>query len=159
MWILPIILYAQNTLSVSRFSTLKDQNKYYILEREKNNALAITTKCGQYNFIEYNDSLLIIGCHLAGTFKCSVSNLSEEGKSKIVACNAEVVNVGHIDTSVCLKLQFNELTETTTRIIMNRISYEKSIDTFYATKTGFINHFKKLELRCNKKAELYQVTF
>lgn len=83
MWISPIILYAQNTLSVGRFSTLKDQNNYYILEREKNNALAITTKCGQHNFIEYNDSLLIIGYHLAGTFKCSVSNLSEEGKVKL----------------------------------------------------------------------------
>lgn len=128
-------------------------NKYYFLEEQKNKSFAITSKCGLYNFLNYDDSSLTIIYHSAGAFEYKISKVSLEQEAKTIICNAEVANVGHIDTTVVLKLRFDEMTETMTRIIINKIDYKETNDTIYATKERFIKHYKQLELECDKKVK------
>lgn len=129
------------------------ENKYYILEKQRDGLFAITTKCGLYSYINYNDSLLLISYHLAGAFEYKISKVSLEQEAKIISCAAEVVNIGYVDTTVSLKLRFDEITKVTTRIIMNKIDYKESNDTIYATKEKFFKEYKQIDLECDKKVK------
>lgn len=128
-------------------------SKYYILEKQSNNSFVITRKCGLYSFISFKDSLLEISYHLSGTFEYRILKIDSVQNQKTITCNAEYINIGHVDTTVILKLRFDKFTETTTRIIMNKTDYKEVSDTIYATKEIFLNNYKLIELECDKKAQ------
>lgn len=121
---------------------------YYLLEKQHDNELVITRKCGLYNYLTYNDTLLEIGYHGRGAYRYKINRRLQQGHERTLFCKGEYEGPEHLDTTVSVILHLKAFNTKSLQAVMRMESYNITVDTFFITPALYIDKFKLVELEC-----------
>jgi hypothetical protein len=126
--------------------------KYFILDRQ-GDKFVLTEKCHVLSELSFDDSIFTMekSYQVSGTCWYQIAKIDSSRKQKIILSNSEIVNVGHFDSTVRVKIYYDDINYKLTRFTIHKKSWETTIDTIYATKPQYKRDYKIYTYACSVK--------